>query len=180
MAETIKSYARRVREGWFEKYAPPYLSGIDLGCGDDPLNQTFRRFDAIFGNGDAQRMHGTEDNQFHTVYSSHLLEYLHNPIEAIYQWYRICRSLGHVIICVPHRDLYEKKIDLPSNWNDEHKTYWLPEDSEPPVTMSLRNVILQAVPNADIVSLRVLDEGWESNGTAHSSGEYSIEAIIRK
>jgi len=180
MAETRKAYERRVRENWFEKYAPPYLSGIDIGCGQDPLNQTFRRFDCTFGDGDAQLMHGTMDNQFHTCYISHCLEHVVNPIEAVYNWYRICRSPGHVIICVPHRDLYEKKKTLPSNWNGDHKTFWLPENGEGPVTMGLRNVILQAVLNADIVSLRVLDEGWISNGDGHSGGEYSIEAIIRK
>jgi hypothetical protein len=41
-------------------------------------------------------------------------------------------------------------------------------------------VVLQAVPNANIVSLRVLDEDWVSNGDGHSGGEYSIEVIIRK
>lgn len=180
MAETIKAQRRRSNEDWFEQYAPFYKSGIDLGCGNDCLNQSFRRFDAKFGDGDAQFMHGTYDDQYYTVYASHLLEHLENPIEAIYNWYRICRSPGHVIICVPHRDLYEKKLELPSRWNEEHKTFWLPEKGELPATRGLREVILQAIPHADIVSLRILNDGWASNGDAHSSGEYSIEAIIRK
>lgn len=181
MAETRKSYNRRVNEGWFEKYAPSHLSGIDLGCGKDPLNHTFRRFDAANGDGDAQLMHGTPDDIFHTVYASHLLEHVHDPVEALKNWYRICRSPGHVIVCVPHRDLYEKKLDLPSRWNGDHKTFWVPETGEPPVTRGLRETVFQAIPNADIVLLRVLDEGWVSNGaTNHSGGEYSIEVIIKK
>ena len=180
MAETIKSRDRRIREGWFEKYAPPYLSGIDIGCGKDPLNDTFRRFDYILGDGDAQKMIGVPDNSFPTVYASHILEHLHDPIEGLYNWYRICRSPGHLIVCVPHRDLYEKKTTLPSRWNEDHKTFWLPEKGEPPHTRGLREIILQAIPNADIVLLRVLDEGWVSNGDKHSGGEYSIEAIVNK
>lgn len=180
MAETIKSFDRRIREGWFEKFAPSHLSGIDIGCGKDPLNATFRRFDNILGDGDAQKMEGIPDDSFHTVYGSHILEHVHDPIEALYNWYRICRSPGHVIVCVPHRELYEKKKTLPSRWNGDHKTFWLPEKGEPPHTRGLREVVLQAIPNADILLLRVLDEGWVSNGDAHSGGEYSIEVIIKK
>lgn len=180
MAETSKSYKRRVREGWFDKYAPYWLSGIDIGCGKDPLNHTFRKFDCVYGDGDAQKMDATPDNMFHTVYCSHILEHVHNPIEALYNWYRICRSPGHLIVCVPHRDLYEKKKLLPSNWNGDHKTFWLPEKGEPPHTRGLREVVLQAIPDANIVLLRVLDEGFVSNGDGHSGGEYSIEVIIRK
>jgi SAM-dependent methyltransferase len=181
MAETKKSYARRVRENWFDTYAPYWLSGIDLGCSTDPLNSTFRRFDMQFGDGDAQKMEGFGENLFHTIYASHLLEHVHDPVEALKNWYKICRAPGHIIICVPHRDLYEKKKNLPSRWNGDHKTFWLPETGEPPVTRGLRETILQAIPNANIALLRVLDEGWVSNGEKkHSGGEYSIEAIIRK
>jgi len=181
MAETIKSRDKRIREGWFAKYAPEQLSGIDIGCGKDALNSTFRRWDKINGDGDAQKMAGVPDNRFHTVYASHVLEHLHDPVEGIKNWYRICKPGGHVIICIPHRDLYEKKENLPSKWNDDHKTFWLPERSEPPVTRSFRHTILEAVPNANIVVLRVLDEGWVSVAPdKHSGGEYSIEAIIKK
>jgi len=180
MAETTKARQRRLRENWFETYAPPYLSGIDIGCGKDPHNHTFRRYDYIFGDSDAQKMRGVPDDSFITTYSSHVLEHLYDPIEGLWNWYRICRSPGHVIVCVPHRDLYEKKKLLPSRWNADHKTFWLPEKGELPVTRGLREVVLQAIPNANIVSLRVLDEGFISNGENHSGGEYSIEVIIKK
>ena len=71
-----KSHDRRLKEGWFDKYAPDYMSGIDLGCQRDPINHTFRRWDVIFGDGDATHMAGVPDNLFHTVYASHLLEHL--------------------------------------------------------------------------------------------------------
>ncbi len=180
MAETRKSHERRLREGWFDAYAPFYLSGIDIGCGRDPLNETFRRFDIMYGDGDAQKMEGIPDDAFHTVYASHVLEHLHDPIEALYNWYRILRHSGHLIVCVPHRDLYEKRSLLPSRWNGDHKTFWLPQKGEPPHTRGLEEIILQAIPNADIVLLRILDEGYFSNGNEHAGGEYSIEVIVRK
>ena len=179
MAETRKSHIRRLKEGWFN-YAPFWLSGIDIGCGTDPLNETFRRYDHIWGDGDAQKMFGIPDNAFHTVYASHVLEHVYDPIEAVYNWYRICKSPGHVIICVPHRDLYEKRKMLPSRWNPDHKTFWLPEKGEPPHTRGLQEVISQAVPGANLIVLRVLNEGYMVNGDGHSGGEYSIEAIIKK
>ncbi len=43
--ETRKAHARRLKEGWYEKYAPSDKSGIDIGCQYDPLNETFRRYD---------------------------------------------------------------------------------------------------------------------------------------
>ena len=78
--ETSKAHNRRLDEGWFEKYAPEDKSGIDIGAQIDPLNQTFRRFDLIFGDGDATDMQGIEDNTFWTVYASHILEHISNII----------------------------------------------------------------------------------------------------
>ncbi len=181
MGETIKARNRRLKENWFDKYAPDDKSGIDIGCQRDPLNETFRRWDIIFGDGDATYMSGVSDNKFHTVYASHILEHVNDPVTAIQNWYRITKPGGHVIVLVPHRDLYEKRTTLPSRWNGEHKTFWLPEAGEPPCTRGLKETIMQAVPNADIVSFRVLDEGCiPTPSHKHATGEYSIEAIIRK
>lgn len=181
MGETAKARSRRLRENWFETYAPERLPGIDIGCQRDPLNHTFRRWDVIFGDPDATWMEGVPDSIFFTVYASHVLEHVVDPVSAIKNWYRILMKGGHLIVCVPHRDLYEKKNDLPSRWNHEHKTYWLPEKSEPPCTLGLRSTILKAIPNARIVKLSVLNEGFVDPGPEkHSAGEYAIEAIIKK
>ena len=181
MAEVIKARKRRLAEGWFEKYCPENKCGIDIGCGDDPVNETFRRWDQKFGDGDATFMKGVSDNKFWTVHASHVLEHLHDPVTGIKNWFRILHPGGHLIICVPHRDLYEKKKTLPSQWNFDHKAFWLPESEESPDTRSLKGSILQAIPNANIVSLIVLNEGWVPKPqNEHSCGEYSIEAIIKK
>ena len=180
--ETSKAYSRRVSEGWFEKYAPEDKSGIDIGAQIDPLNQTFRRYDLIFGDGDATYMHGIEDNTFWTVYASHILEHISFTEKAIRRWYDILKPGGHLIICVPHRDLYEKKRFPPSNWNPDHKYFWLPDKQEPPAVKCLKKEVLSAIPNANIVSYRVLDEGFDHTITKeeHSIGEFSIECIVKK
>lgn len=190
--ETEKAYERRVREGWFDEYAPTDQPGLDIGAKDDPLNFTFRRWDLTFGDGDATDLEGVPDNTYQTVYASHVLEHLKYHRKAIRRWFEVLKPGGHLIICVPHRDLYEKKKMLPSNWNHEHVRFWLPNLEEPPCTLNLNKEINLAIPQADIVSFRVLNEGYAEQideGIAnelgievsdHPVGEYAIEAIIRK
>lgn len=179
LGETDKAKERRLREGFFDKYIKG--PGIDIGCQNDPVDPEFRKWDFILGDGDATFMEGVEDNTYQTVYCSHIIEHLSEPVLGIRNWYRITAPGGHLIILAPHRDLYEKKKALPSHWNHDHKTMWLPETQEAPDTRSLKDTILEAIPDADIISLRVLDEGWEPRPeNVHSCGEYSIEAIIRK
>lgn len=194
--ETRKAHARRIKEGWFDKYAPADKSGLDIGCGYDPLNDTFRKFDMLFDDGDAQLLEGIDD-LYHTVYASHILEHVINPTAAVTRWFEVVEPGGHLIICVPHRHLYERKTELPSRWNEDHKHFFLPETEETPCTLSLKKVILDAIPNANIVEFKVQDAGYHSgldwyqvemsDGTVdkisvqeHPRGEFSIEAIIRK
>ena len=182
MAETSKAKARRDRENWFNQYAPPESVGIDIGCQEDPLYEHYRKWDLILGDGDATFMEGVADNSYQVVYSSHILEHVNDPITAIKNWYRILAPGGNLIILVPHKNLYERKLQPPSNWNFEHISFWLPSSEEPPHTKNLYQTILEAIPNADIISFKVLDEGYDYSipQNQHASGEYSIEAIIRK
>lgn len=179
VGETIKARQRRLREGWFEKYAPENQPGLDIGCGCDPLNETFRKFDIQFGDGDAELLEGVDDDFYQTVYASHILEHVVNPVAAVKRWYKAVKPGGHLIICVPHRDLYEMKKELPSRWNDDHKHFFLPDESEPPCTLSLKQVISEAIPDPDIQLFTVRDEDWSFKGD-HPMGEFSIEAVIRK
>lgn len=181
MAETSKSRARREREGWFTLFCPRKAVGIDIGCGDDPVHDTYRKWDYIYGDGDATLMEGVPDQGFDVVLSSHCLEHLDDPVLALQNWYRILRYDGFLIVNVPHRMLYEKRDELPSKWNHDHKHFWLPDIHEPPCTRGLRQTIKEAIPEAIIHHIKVLDEGFQSNGmNNHSSGEFSIEAVIRK
>src|SRR5690348_8692983 len=125
--ETKKAHNRRLREGWFEKYAPETHSGIDIGCQRDMIHESFRPWDLIFGDGDATHMADVADDTYHTVYASHVLEHLADPDTAVLNWYRITKPGGHLIVIVPHRDLYEKKDDLPSRWNGDHRWFFLPD-----------------------------------------------------
>lgn len=184
MAETRKSHDRRVREDWYGKYAPADKGGIDLGCQLDPIHpgrDNWIRYDwTLNSENDAQHCSNIADESQACCYASHILEHLRDPGLAIRNWWRILQPGGCLIVCVPSRDLYEKRTELPSRWNGEHKTFWLLERDEPPFTRSLFHEVTGNTPGGQLQLLRVLDEGWVSNGDQHSGGEYSLEAVIRK
>lgn len=179
--ETSKAFLRRLRTGWFDRWVKYDRPGLDIGSGSDPLCHTFRRYDKEHGDGDAQYLEGIPNNTFHTVYASHILEHVFDPGVSLVNWYRVLVNGGLLIVSVPHRDLYERKLDLPSRWNADHKTFWLPENHDPPVTRGLRQTIMESLPDAHILNLSVQQEGYFDPGVdQHAHGELSIEAVIQK
>lgn len=180
--ETSKARQRRLDTGWFEKFCPENKSGIDIGCQNDAIHESFRKWDYIFGDGDATFMEGVADESFFTTHCSHVLEHVLDPVAAVRNWYRITQPGGHLIILVPWQMLYECKEELGSRFNLDHKTYWQPAThGAKPHIKGLRQTILEAIPNAEIVSLIALCDGWYPHPKEqHPPGEYSLEAIIRR
>ena len=188
MAETSKSHKRRVEEGFFEKYVKGKVIDIGVGRHDthdgaDPLTPDCDTWDK--DNGDAHYMSSVLDETYDTVYNSHLLEHLEKPVTAIRSWFRILKSGGHLIMAVPHRDLYEMKTTLPSKWNRDHKFFILPDRCEPPNTFSLEGIIKQALKNEsfEIIYIKTCDTCTpenKGNPNEHGDGEYQIEAVVKK
>lgn len=218
MAETLKAHARRLASGFYDRYTPPSSVGIDIGCGekeefwlrpphkceilrwDKCLNHEILRGDEnISITPDAHDLSELSDSQFDFVYASHVLEHLENPAAAVREWWRVLKPGGHLIISVPHRDLYEKKRTLPSRFNGDHKTFWLPWACDPPNTFSLGHFLIACLASSKSIAdcyedardygilkqislgIRVEQSGWHPlPPEVHSPGEFSIEAIIRK
>lgn len=183
MAETRKARQRREREGFFQAFIRG--RGIDIGVGRidsdgaDPITPDVDTWDK--DNGDATFMFGVPDQSYDFVYTSHILEHLQNGCLALANWWRILKPGGHLIIYLPHRDLYEKRTELPSRWNPDHKFFFLPDREEPPCTLSLRGLVACALPAAETVYLKECSEGHTiSDPDHHSDGEYSIEMVLRK
>lgn len=155
---------------------------IDIGAGKLPLNVPglhVRAWDKE--DGDAHSMVGVADGSYKTVFSHHCLEHLEAPISALRVWGRILANGGHLIVTVPHRDLYEKKPRLPSLFNPDHKTFWLPDRAEPPNTFSLLDSVRLACPELTFVSLQVLAAGYLPMGLGiHPQGDFHIEIVMRK
>ena len=178
--ECLKAHNRRLKSGWFDKYAPADAKGIDIGCGGHKIHPGYHSWDQIFDDGDATFMEGIEDESFEVVFSSHLLEHLFDPHEGLRNWFRILKPGGHLIISIPHRDLYEKRKEPPPQWNTDHKYFWLPDKEELPYTLSLKKVIEEAIPEGKLIDITVRDDYYDANGRGHAIGEFSIEAIIWK
>lgn len=175
--ESSKANARRQREGFFDKFCKG--RGLDIGYGGDLLTPDCTGWD--YENGDAQYLNGIKDASFDFVYSSHTIEHMVDPQTALHNWWRVVKPGGHLIVYLPHRDLYEKKMTLPSRWNDDHKHFFMPDADEPPDTLGVRPLIERSLPGLELVYLRVCDEGWTiSDPEVHSNGEYSIEFVAKK
>lgn len=180
-AETSKAKARRLREGFFDRFIKG--KGIDIGCAADPLTPDCDRYDDdLPGCGDATLMHNATNAKYDWVYNSHLIEHLHDPSKGVRNWIRILKPGGYLIIYAPHRDLYERKKELPSRWNEDHKFFLLPDRIEPPHTKSLAEIVQTATDKGmELIYLKRCDEGWDPvPDDVHAHGEYSIEGVWRK
>ncbi len=175
--ETTKARPRRLSEGFFDNYCQG--QGLDIGYGGDLVCENAKGWD--IEDGDAMCLEGLADNSFDFVYSSHTLEHIVDPAIALKNWWRVLKPGGTLILYIPHRDLYEKKKDLPSLWNLDHKHFFLPEDDDPPVTIGLLPLLHRSVSLFELNYLKTCSEGhMVTDPLLHSDGEYSIEAVLTK
>ncbi len=175
--ETSKAKKRREREGFFEKYCNG--NGLDIGFGGDIIYHNAQGFD--WEHGDAQYLREIEDEAFDYVYSSHTLEHMNDPKIALKNWFRVVKPGGYLILYIPHRDLYEKTNSLPSRFNPDHKSMWLPEYGDGKDTFGLKETLEEVIDGFEIIYIKVCSEGYVNpDNSLQSSGEYSIEAVIKK
>lgn len=176
-AETTKARPRRLKNGFFEKYCTG--KGLDIGCGGDPIMPDVTQWD--FENGDAQYLKNAKNESFDYVNASHILEHMVDPKVALQNWWRVLKKGGNLIIYLPHRDLYERKKNLPSRWNEDHKFFFLPDSSDNEDTIDLKKLILDTLPDSEIISFNICDEGYFVKGKdLPSEGEFSIEVVVKK
>ncbi len=196
MTATETGVPRRRRSFFFEKY--PRGKGVDIGCGPHALNnhivkvdiKPFPKYpDLVIC--DATTMDKFADETFDYVYSSHCLEHLDNPGKALWNWYRILKTGGYLIVVVPHRDYYEKRKALPSH-TIHHKCFFLPFISDFPDTISLYTLITEMLDNPKIVYLNeccevslpyrtVLPvEVSKLRAETGAMTDFSIEAVVQK
>lgn len=185
MAETSKAKPRLIENGFYAKH----IEGkkvIDVGVGRldtfdgaDPICDWAEMHDKDIC--DATTMEAYADESFDTVYASHILEHLVDPIKAINNWLRICKRGGVVFFSIPHRDLYERKTTLPSKWNADHKYFYLPYHSEPPCTFSVTDLVEEVTKGLWPYTLSVANTCTNTDKPEeHANGEFSIEVIIYK
>lgn len=119
----------------------PYIGscGLDLGCGPHKIFDHFIGVDSgkdaeLFGVRmqpnivvpDCTRMPLFGDRAHDCIFSSHLLEHIEDYKSALKEWWRLVRVDGHLVLYLPHRDLYPR-IGQPGA-NPDHKHDFAPQD----------------------------------------------------
>tara|TARA_B100001778_G_scaffold329960_1_gene331733 strand:+ start:3319 stop:3915 length:597 start_codon:yes stop_codon:yes gene_type:complete len=177
--ETTKAFERRKREGFFDKYFKGY--GLDIGYGGMKVVNNCRGVD--FEDTDVQYMKGFKDLNYDFIYSSHTLEHMENVEIALSNWIRLLRKGGNLILYIPDRDLYEKKLELPSRWNNDHKHFFTMYEQQEmsSITVPIIPFINKKFSDLELIYKKRCDEGWiKTADDKHPSGEYSIELVFRK
>jgi len=133
--------------------------GIDIGCGPDPVSPTARRFD--LEDGDANRISEYVKEQFDFVFSSHCLEHMHKPQEALLQWWQLVKPGGFLFFIVPDEDLYEQGV-FPSRFNADHKaTFTICKISSwSPVSCNVFE-LASNLPDSKIIKIALQDHGYD-------------------
>jgi SAM-dependent methyltransferase len=149
----------RVRSAGFRRR---YFAGtvIDIGCGTDLVCDDATPFDQA--QGDAQRIldyFGPES--FDTVHSSHCLEHMADVTAALTQWWALVKPGGHLVLVVPHEDLYEQGA-WPSLFNRDHKATFRvgKKGSWSPVSFDIGELV-EHLPRANIIEICVQDAGLD-------------------
>jgi SAM-dependent methyltransferase len=108
---------------WFCDSKNPEKIGMDVGCGSSPLVGAIP-IDQRFGD-DAMSL-PCKDNYLDYICSSHLLEHLENPLEALKHWYTKLKFGGILFLYLPHIEM--------TYWNPEynkkHKYIWTVEEAK--------------------------------------------------
>ena len=166
-------YAEPFGDQHFQRYVKH--PGIDIGCAPYPPAFDFVGLSPGYPGYDGLKL-PFEDEKFQTVHSSHCLEHLEEPTQHIEEWFRVLAVGGHLIINVPHRDLYEKKEKPPSRFNKDHKLFWTPFDLLAHIEAALKSNTYR------LIYCRDNDWGYDYSipPREHPKGCYEVECVIRK
>jgi SAM-dependent methyltransferase len=137
-------------------------SVLDIGCGPDKIVPHAKGFD--LNEGDANSIDDRIGERFDMVFSSHCLEHMDDPVDAIQRWWRLVAEGGRLIVIVPDEDLYEQGV-YPSRFNDDHKsTFTLSKRrSWSPRSRNMLELGTQ-LPGAKVLRCELQDEGYDRRG----------------
>lgn len=157
MDEALKTNRIRSKE-FFTKY----LSGkvIDIGAGEDLVTPTAERFDIEDGDANYITQYRKTEN-YDAVHSSHCLEHMFNPVNALNEWWLLVKPGGYLILVVPDEDLYEQG-NWPSLFHGDHKnTFRLNKNkSWSPVSFEVVELV-KNLPDVQIISAEIQDKFYD-------------------
>jgi ADP-heptose:LPS heptosyltransferase/predicted SAM-dependent methyltransferase len=135
----------------------PHMMGID-SCVDTQLFGIQMKPDIVVKS--AERLGLFADNAAENVFSSHLLEHIEDWGAALREWWRIVKPGGHLVLYLPHADLYPN-VGQPGA-NPDHKHDFTPADLLAFFTLAFPDWTLLA------------------NETRDQADEYSFLLVLRK
>lgn len=167
--------------------------GLDVGAGGDALGEHKELFPLIdrcrgwdLVDGDAQHLTTLPDNAFDFVHSSHCLEHMHDPYEALKNWLRVLKPGGHLVVMIPDEDMYEQGI-FPSTFNSDHKwTFTICKArSWSNKSINLTHFLAKFAAEAQIIKIEQLDTTFRYSlprydQTLTAIGESALEFVMRK
>ena len=170
-------------------------AGLDVGGGQDSLAcyaELFPNIRNVFvydlAHGDAQLLSNVPDGCFDFLYSSHCLEHLRDPHEALSNWIRVVRPGGHLVINIPDEDLYEQG-QWPSRFNSDHKITFtlLKQRSWSPVSVNVLDLVARVADRVAPLAMHLIDHGYrfglqnqDIDQTRTPLAEAAIEIVLRK
>lgn len=192
MHESSKAVIRRLQDS---RFATRYFvgDGIDIGSGPDPLSQYEELFPLMrscrawdLADGDAQILASVGYASLDFVHSSHCLEHMRDPREAMYHWLRVLKPGGHLIVTIPDEDLYEQGV-FPSTWNSDHKWTFTMHKSKSWSAKSINVLALlgEFADRAQTIKVEQLDATFRFglpryDQTLTPVGECALEFVLRK
>lgn len=192
MYESSKALLRRLHDS---RFATKYFvgHGVDVGAGSDPLSKYSQQFplmtqclDWDIKDGDAQLLATLADSSLDFVHSSHCLEHMRDPREALHNWLRVLKPGGYLVVIVPDEDLYEQGV-FPSTFNRDHKwTFTIGKvRSWSERSVNLMRLLTEFSDRAQTLKIEQLNATFRFgmarvDQTLTPIGECAIEFILRK
>ncbi|MEI7819984.1 MAG: methyltransferase domain-containing protein [Verrucomicrobiota bacterium] len=192
MYENSKALMRRLFDS---RFATRYFvgHGIDIGAGPDSLRQYAEQFPGMRGcrdwdlkDGDAQLLATIADVSLDFAHSSHCLEHMRDPREALHHWLRVLKPGGYLVVMIPDEDMYEQGV-FPSTFNPDHKWTFTMHKIR---SWSRRSVNLMALlsefaDRAQTIKVEQLDATYRyglvrCDQTCTPVGESALEFVMRK
>ena len=191
MRELSKSISRRLNAPNFVRQ---YFcgDGLDIGGLSDPLFMYEDFFPLMKSvkvwdkeQGDAQYLEGQDDESLDFVHSSHCLEHMADPKEALQNWLRALKSAGYLVLLVPDEDMYEQGV-FPSANNPDHKWTFSIYKRGSWSSGSINIIdLIQSFDDVAVEKIELLNATFRRglpryDQTISPVGECSIEVILRK
>ncbi len=192
MYEASKALIRRLHDG---RFATRYFvgHGIDIGSGPDALGQYVEQFPLMLScrpwdlkDGDARLLASLSNGSLDFVHSSHCLEHMRDPREALHHWLRVLKPGGHLIVTVPDEDLYEQGV-FPSTFNDDHRWTFTVHKvrSWSARSVNLMELLAEFSDRAQVLKIEQLDATYRFglprvDQTLTPVAECALEFILRK